>query len=264
MLEQRRVDYLRAMGITAWMPRKALPHAPASRWIAEDTPSERHEHISIEVEHDHARPAAAADLLRAGQPVANHSQAASVSRPEVNKTTAPQVPAQTEEVASDRPHSQDVISDPAISEPVVSASGEPPRFALEFLQLSGDTVWVFDASQPLDRAIPFITRVVKAFDPTVTIVPQPVSFRWPFIESRHQDQSEAVALQALKAQWQHFSSQGVRGVITVGPAAQTWMAKGGVSSGFHINDVDALMHSAENKRALWLALIPLVQSSDSN
>jgi hypothetical protein len=37
-----------------------------------------------------------------------------------------------------------------------------------------------------------------------------------------------------------------------------------VSSGFHINDVDALMHSAENKRALWLALIPLVQSSDSN
>ncbi|MEC8523180.1 MAG: hypothetical protein VXZ24_02920, partial [Pseudomonadota bacterium] len=162
MLEQRRVDYLRAMGITAWMPRKALPHAPASRWIAEDTPSERHEHISIEVEHDHARPAAAADLLRAGQPVANHSQAASVSRPEVNKTTAPQVPAQTEEVASDRPHSPD----PAISEPVVSASGEPPRFALEFLQLSGDTVWVFDASQPLDRAIPFITRVVKAFDPT--------------------------------------------------------------------------------------------------
>ncbi|MEC9254327.1 MAG: hypothetical protein VX771_00900, partial [Pseudomonadota bacterium] len=102
MLEQRRVDYLKSMGITVWLPRRELPHAPASRWMAEDSPSERHEHIHIESTHDHARPVAAADLLRAGQPMPAHPQVAAeiandaVSEPAKPADTKPLTPVSSE------------------------------------------------------------------------------------------------------------------------------------------------------------------------
>src|SRR5690606_17793990 len=35
MLEQRRLDYLQAMGVVQWMPRQPLPHGPAPRWLPE-------------------------------------------------------------------------------------------------------------------------------------------------------------------------------------------------------------------------------------
>lgn len=253
MLEQRRLDYLKAMGITVWMPRNALPHAPSPRWLADDWSAKPSEYTSAEPECDGTR-STASDLLRSGSAL--------------NKSFAPPAEVRTEATAAEEQQIQQQQvqqqGQKDITQTLVPSAGEPPRFALEFLQISSDCVWVFDASQPIDRAIPFVTRIVKAFDTGVTIIPQPVSFRWPFIESRHQDQSEAVALQALKAQWQHFDAQSVEGIISVGPAAQIWMAKTGVNCRYHVEDVDALMHSAESKRALWLALIPLFQHSDSH
>ena len=35
MLEQRRADYLKAMGVTLWLPRTPLPNAQPPRWIPE-------------------------------------------------------------------------------------------------------------------------------------------------------------------------------------------------------------------------------------
>ena len=269
MLEQRRVDYLRSMGITLWMPRKALPHAPESRWIAEDKPQERHEHIHLDNGHESARPAAAADLLRAGQPMAAHPDtgarvAAEVAGEQASENTvaAPAISDRTEN-AADSPTSArtavnntDQVSDSPVS---IAPSLEPPRFALEFIQLSDYGVWVVDAGQPLDRVIPFACRVLNTFGVAPPIVPQPTSFRWPFIESRHQDQSEAVALQALKAQWQFFSGQGAGYIITLGESAREWMAKVGVNSHHHIADIESLMASGQHKRALWLALHALAE-----
>lgn len=253
MLEQRRLDYLKAMGIKAWMPRSALPHAPSPRWLADDCSAKPSGSISAEPEYDGTQ-SAASDLLRSGSALKKPFTPPAEVRAEATAGEEQQIQQQQVQQQGQKD----------ISETVVPSAGEPPRFALEFLQISSDCVWVFDASQPIDRAIPFVTRIVRAFDTGVTIIPQPVSFRWPFIESRHQDQSEAVALQALKAQWQHFDAQSVQGIISVGPAAQTWMAKTGVNCRYHVEDVDALMHSAESKRALWLALIPLFQHSDSH
>ena len=247
MLEQRRVDYLKSMGITVWLPRRELPHAPASRWMAEDSPSERHEHIHIESTHDHARPVAAADLLRAGQPMPAH--------PEVAEEIVKETP--SEPVKPAAPVSTDLA--PPAEDTVVASAGEPPRFALEFMQLSGSGIWVVDANIPLEQVAPFAGRVLAAFGMKPSVVPQPVSFRWPFIESRHQDQSEAVAVQALRAQWQYFSSQGAGYVITVGANAQSWMNKIDVKEHFHIADLEALMSSASAKRALWLSLHGLAE-----
>lgn len=255
MLEQRRVDYLKSMGITVWLPRRELPHAPASRWMAEDSPSERHEHIHIESTHDHARPVAAADLLRAGQPMPAHPQvAAEIANDAVSE---PAKPADTKPLTPVSSESTEQTGVAAVL-PSVS-SGEPPRFALEFMQLSGSGIWVVDANIPLEQVTPFAGRVLAAFGMKPSVIPQPVSFRWPFIESRHQDQSEAVAVQALRAQWQYFSSQGAGYVITVGENAQSWMNKIDVKEHFHIPDLEALMSSASAKRALWLSLYALAE-----
>ena len=37
MLEQQRIEYLQAMGIQLWMPRKALDHAAEPSWLAENS-----------------------------------------------------------------------------------------------------------------------------------------------------------------------------------------------------------------------------------
>lgn len=285
MLEQRRVDYLKAMGITMWMPREALPHAAPSRWLPEANKTERHDHIALKSTHDSARPQAAADLLRAGQPL--HEAARESLKPEGSNAGTPDAHSSNHQPAhsfANTPTGNSQVGQgpltpagdmqthesapqvltaetPSVERATAEAAGEvrdltPPRFALEFMHLSPKGVWVVDKEQPL---LPLQQMAAKALrgvgGAAAGVIPQPVSFRWPFIESRHQDQSEAVALQALRAQWEYFNSQGAEYVITIGENSRRWLEKTGAPLHHHIADANALMSSPAEKRALWLALV---------
>lgn len=267
MLEQRRVDYLKAMGITLWMPRKALPHAKESRWLPENN-DERHEHIAINSTGVSSRPAAAADLLRAGQPMHKHED----SVPEVKAAhsvlseTASSVSAsQSEDVETGTPQKPAAQnSEPQNSGTLVAESPSvslapvhdmrPPRFVLEFIPISRQGLWVIDASQSIQDVQQFAYRVLKGMGAAPDFMSQPINFSWPFIESSHQDQSRPVALQALQAQWQFFQSQGTRYIITLGAEAQQWMASVEANSHFHVADMSILQSDAQLKRQLWLCL----------
>lgn len=267
MLEQRRVDYLKAMGITLWMPRQALPHAKESRWLPENN-DERHQHIAINSTGVSSRPAAAADLLRAGQPMHKHED----SVPEVKAAhsvlseTASSVSAsQSEDVETGTPQNPAAQnSEPQNSGTLVAESPSvslapvhdmrPPRFVLEFIPISRQGLWVIDASQSIQDVQQFAYRVLKGMGAAPDFMSQPINFSWPFIESSHQDQSRPVALQALQAQWQFFQSQGTRYIITLGAEAQQWMASVEANSHFHVADMSILQSDAQLKRQLWLCL----------
>lgn len=246
MLEQRRVDYLKAMGITLWMPRKALPHAKESRWLPEEK-DERHEHIAIKSAGESSRPVAAADLLRAGQPMHSHSDEPSQS-PVIIELDA--VTPNTNAVQAQGEREAQPMPDAIIQARAMS----PPRFTLEFIPISRQGLWVIDASQSIHDVQQFAYRVLKGMAMAPDFMSQPIEFRWPFIESSHQDQSQPVALQALQAQWQFFKSQGTRYIITIGDEAQYWMSNVEAQSHCHIHNFLALQNDPQLKRQLWLSL----------
>jgi hypothetical protein len=282
MLEQRRVDYLKAMGITLWMPRQALPHAKESRWLPENN-DERHQHIAINSTGVSSRPAAAADLLRAGQPMHKHedsvpevkaahsvlsetASSVSASQSEDVETGTPQNPAAqnsepqnsgTQNSGTQNSGTQNsgtlVAESPSVS-PAAVHDMRPPRFVLEFIPISRQGLWVIDASQSIQDVQQFAYRVLKGMGAAPDFMSQPINFSWPFIESSHQDQSRPVALQALQAQWQFFQSQGTRYIITLGAEAQQWMASVEANSHFHVADMSMLQSDAQLKRQLWLCL----------
>ena len=89
----------------------------------------------------------------------------------------------------------------------------------------------------------------------IEMMQAPLCFRWPFIESSHQDQGRAVAQQALSAQWQHFAGQGVQYLIAFGDAAQEWLPQCGAQLSFVAADTQSVMQSASEKRRLWQVLL---------
>lgn len=272
MLEQRRVDYLKAMGITLWMPRQALPHAKESRWLPENN-EERHQHIAINSTGVSSRPAAAADLLRAGQPMHKHedsvqevkaahsvlsetASSVSASQSEGVETGTPQNSAaqNSEPQNSGTQNSGTLVAESPSVSPAAVHDMRPPRFVLEFIPISRQGLWVIDASQSIQDVQQFAYRVLKGMGAAPDFMSQPINFSWPFIESSHQDQSRPVALQALQAQWQFFQSQGTRYIITLGAEAQQWMASVEANSHFHVADMSILQSDAQLKRQLWLCL----------
>lgn len=229
------------MGIGVWVPRSPLPHAPAPRWLPEQG-AERHEHISL-ASSEHARPVAASDLMRVGQPMVHHEQ------PDAPATTIAPLPKEPHTAAEAAP-----LSPEAPPESITPADMTPPRFRLEFMRVSAQGIWVVDGAQNTEAVQRLIYRVMSGMRQPQDFIPQPVSFRWPFIESRHEDQSTPVALQALGAQWQFLKDQGVSYVITLGQEAKVWMERTGVTPAFHAEGVEAILTSANNKRALWQVL----------
>lgn len=237
MLEQTRLDYLQAMGITQWMPREALPHAPEPRWLPE-VAANHHSHAEVEqlAQSHHIPPVMAAELLSVGD------VAEKIRQQQVVKPVEPaQEQSSVEQVAE------------AQAADVVDLS--PPRFELHFLRLSNAAMWVCSDPSELDLMMRFAHRVMTGMQQPLDIMQAPHTFRWPFIESAHQDQGSAVALQALAAQWQHFSSQGVRYVIAFGEAADTWLPKAQAELSFYAPGVQQVMESAELKRSLWHTLL---------
>lgn len=244
MLEQTRLDYLQAMGITQWMPREALPYAPEPRWLPE-VAANHHSHAEVEqlAQSHHIPQVLAAELLTVGDAAekASHQQASKAAEIEQKAEQAAAVMA-----------SGSVVSGSATAD-IVDLT--PPRFELHFLRLSKAAIWICSDHNELDLMMRFAQRVMTGMQHPLDILQAPHTFRWPFIESSHQDQGAAVAQQALAAQWQHFSSQGVCYVIAFGEAAKTWLPGAGAQLDFSAESVQAVMHSAALKRDLWQVLL---------
>jgi hypothetical protein len=125
---------------------------------------------------------------------------------------------------------------------------------LHFLPVGKAGLWVCSDAQQLDSMMRFAHRVMQGMQQPIDMMAAPLSFRWPFIESSRQDQSRAVAEQALQAQYQYFTSQGVQYVISFGEHGQQWLPVAGAEAIFHAPSLDALMAAPALKRQLWLAL----------
>lgn len=250
MREQQRRDYLAAMGIPVWVPRRELPFAAPSRLLpAEEAAREAQQNTD--------------DLARSAR---LHGQASAMAALEEvthvhpSRMPEPQVPApvDTSNVAEPIPAStvetvtpaSPVTSEAAIAPAAVDLT--PPRFELHFV-VTGAIVWVVDDASALNLLSGFADRVAVAMQyPRATL--RPVLFRWPFIENPKEDQSRAVARQALAAQWSFFEHHGGKALVGFGPAAQQWAAPLSEHQMVFEEPLAAVLASASHKRQLWSGL----------
>lgn len=229
MLEQQRLDYLQAMGVTLWLPRQPLTHAADSRWLpplaelADVSSTAVNEAVRVE---SSASPSSMAKLL-------------------VNKPSASQPATSVAEPSSDT----------SVSAPVQPVDLTPPRFELHFLPVANKGLWVCSSADEVEPMMRFLHRVMTGMQQPLDVMSAAQVFRWPFLESSQQDQSKAVALQALKAQCQFYQSQGVQYVVAFGPDAISWLGQVQAPLIFHADSVSAAMGTAAEKRRLWQALL---------
>ncbi|WP_276669498.1 hypothetical protein [Thalassolituus oleivorans] len=251
MLEQQRIDYLSAMGITQWMPRAVLPHAATPRWLSDVAQAPEANVGRLQQPSRGANaPVAAADLLSGFAVKAKTSTAEPVR---VTSPSAPDSKVITPEVKSSVGAIDDKVRDLSVDN-LASSPGIPPRFQLHFLRVSGGGIWICDQSVAPEHLRRFAHRVLKGMQQPMDLLPVPVKFNWPFIESKHDDQSEPVALQALNAQWRFFADQGVSYVLTFGDDSRLWLARIGVQSHYHHPQFIDMLSNASDKRQLWQAL----------
>ena len=254
MLESVRRQYLQAMGISLWLPRESLAHSAPSRLLPlvgsrHVGPDENRLAVVEAVEHRQA-----SGLLPAA--VGNHSTAASARE----RTAGPQ-PVATLVAEAVRPRDRAVAEPPASpveerpATPVVEEAAAPvdltpPRFQLLFVRVGGAGVWVCDRPEAVPDMQRLAARVasVMAMEQVQTEVSE---FHWPFIENAREDQSVMVARQALRAQWQHLLSQGVRYAIAMGPDASHWLPQSGAEGLWLAEPVTVILGSAAHKRRLW-------------
>lgn len=247
MLEQTRLDYLQAMGITQWMPREPLPHAPEPRWLP-PVAANHHSHAEVEqfAQSHHMPPVMAAELLAVGDAAEKVAEKSAANQQPVAKHVAEETAVANSPV--DSPQTAQAASDAPVDL-------TPPRFELHFLRIGQHGLWVCSEAQQLDAMMRFAHRVMMGMKQPIEMMQAPLCFRWPFIESSHQDQGRAVAQQALSAQWQHFAGQRVKYLITFGEAAQQWLPPCGAQLTFTASDIQKVMQSAAEKHRLWQALL---------
>jgi len=242
MREQQRLDYLQAMGIVQWMPRQPLPGVPAPRWLPEDAHAAAPRPALTSEGGGHIAHPMAAQLLHeaAAQPVAKAP--VSVQNEPPLKTPA----AVVSEAASE------VVADVAAT---ATTDLTPPRFELHFLRVFARGVWVCDDAAQAERLAAFAYRVMSALQAPAGLLQAPLCFRWPFIESAHDDQSRPVALQALSAQWQFLRDQGVRYAVAFGQDSDHWLQQVQAPLLFRAASLSDVMQNAQHKRQLWQALL---------
>ncbi|QQD22398.1 hypothetical protein GJQ54_11735 [Oceanospirillaceae bacterium ASx5O] len=245
MLEQRRLDYLQAMGVVQWLPRQPLPHGPAPRWLPETTAAAAQAKPSFTHPGGHIAHPAANQLL-------HHS--ASGARPNLTAMLEPDAEPATAAAAVAAP----VVT--AAVENTTAAAPDPtvvPQFRLYFFRTSLPFIWVCDQAEAAEQLPPLLFRIQQALTGQAQFVPSPQEFRWPFIASAHDDQTTPVALRALQAQWQHLCGADTLAAVTVGEDSRYWLQQIGTEPRSHIASLPELQRSAAAKRQLWLDLLAL-------
>ena len=249
MLEQRRLDYLKAMGITQWMPRQPLPHAPEPRWL----PTAANDGLSADAvtgQNQEREPVSAASILTS-QTV---STPTSVSVP----TSVPTpTPTQAQPIASGPVNT--VVEQSATATQPASIDLTPPNFRLEFVRVSNTGIWVGDEATDAAQLMRFAHRVMRGMGQPIEVFSEQAPFVWPYMNSRHLDQSEPVAVQALISQWQFLQSQGVQYCVAFGEQAQNWLGKIKASESqielVTFSSLQQCMTEATEKRRLWQHLL---------
>lgn len=293
MREAVRRQYLKAMGIPVWMPRQDVPFGPQSRLLAAQQsmqPANEAQHNPVDVKPSGGKPTHAGHLLEAADELAHlrqvrHEHEVDVSAVDLKADALSQGPS-SQGPSSQGPSSQrqgrgsiesdsrpsplaDTLSatqpssDSGASQAPAPVDLTPPRFELHFLRVGLKGVWVCDQPHQMDSMRRFARRVAAAMamplDPNMSVP----SFRWPFIEQGTEDQSAAVAEQALRAQWKFLQSQGVQYVVAFGEQPQQWLQKLSISGYFSSESLDSWLLQPNSKPELWRSLIDLQQTHET-
>jgi hypothetical protein len=257
MLEAARRQYLQAMGISLWLPRDELAHAAPSRLLPlvgsmHVGPDESLLAVAEAVAHHKA-----SGLLQENMAAASHA----VSQPSRHSDPSTSAPVTSDIVGIDTDTSvvtrggSDSHVEPDRNAVVTTLVTEvvdlaPPRFELCFVRVGAAGVWVCDGPDQVQDLQRLASRVAIVMGMS-QVQADVAGFRWPFIENVREDQSAAVAEQALRAQWQYLYSQGIRYAIGLGLNASRWLPVGGADGLMLAAPVIEILSSAEHKRTLW-------------
>jgi hypothetical protein len=242
MLEQQRIEYLQAMGIQLWMPRHALDNAADSSWLAgsesNNSPLAASSNTPVHAGH-------AADLL-ASMGLGNTQNTEVIPSP--IKDQLPQgnsVQANSAELTKE-------IAGPAISLEASQINLTVPTFELHFALWPCGILWV--SNQPFEQKDHGFQTAVS-YSLLGNSVPQASysQFKWPYIEGSHEDQSMAVAMRALTAQWEFMSSQGARGWVATDSSSLQWLGKVAAKALYSVDERSEI-YSPAGKKQLWSAL----------
>lgn len=268
MLEQQRVEYLQSMGIQLWMPRKPVSHAAESLWYAGQESSAS----SSESSNEQVKVGHAADLLANMGLVSTAEQSARVNDAnplshtvktiETQNIVAESVAIEVPSTEQDKSHlsSKNVTSEidnhdsreQALVDSHEGANLTIPEFELHFSLWPCGILWV--ASQPFcQQDHSFQTSV--SYYLLKNSVPQASysHFKWPYIQGSSEDQSIAVALRALTAQWDFMSGQGARAWVAVDSSSLEWLSKVASKPIYSVDDKEEL-YTFVGKKQLWHAL----------
>ena len=240
MLEQQRIEYLQAMGIQLWMPRKALDHAAEPSWLAENSDTQSASEIAAGASFQAGH---AADLLA--------DMGSSDASVEANSSNASQ---NSEQDISNKPvdsNNRVALTEPDVAD-VQVVDLTVPNFELHFALWPCGILWV--SSKPFEQADHTFQTAVSYFL-LENGVPQASysQFKWPYIEGSSEDQSMAVALRALTAQWEFMSGQGARGWVSMDDSSLEWLTKVTAKPLFSVSSSGDLYCSA-GKKQLWKTL----------
>lgn len=242
-----RAQYLRAMGIQTWLPRTALPGAKASplpEVVVEDEVTES------------PRP----NKPEAEQPV-NKREVSAVLRDEIGTDRPVEKPLQTDEVKSGRVEKAEI-----------------PRFRLASSIYAGQCLVVSDLA--VDSAPQFsgsqqrlMSGMLNALGIKLNQPPRVTLFNWPMLRTQHVDQSESVALDAVKAflNAQLEGQQNIAFVLIMGEVASRYLlpqefelpnSRGKLwpiadSPALMTHSLDGMLSQPLLKREVWQDLQPL-------
>jgi hypothetical protein len=257
MLEQQRIEYLQAMGIQLWMPRHALDNAAESSWLAgsETNGATQEASGSSPVKAGHAADLLAEMGLADTAKISTSTQTTTVQKQPAPSVSPQAVSAKTATVASTS-HTVEV-DDATTNDEVVDLT--VPNFELHFALWPCGILWVSgQAFEQQDHG--FQTAVSYSLLGSAAPQASYSQFKWPYIEGSNEDQSMAVALRALTAQWEFMSSQGARGWVAMDSASLQWLEKVAARALFAVDERSEL-YSVVGKKQLWLALQSLSQKS---
>jgi hypothetical protein len=241
MLEQQRIEYLQAMGIQLWIPRHALDNAAESNWLAStesnNLPLAASNNTPVHAGH-------AADLL-ASTGLGNTQPTDVIPSPKHQVPQGNSVQAKSAELTKE-------IAEPAISLETSQIDLTVPTFELHFALWPCGILWV--SNQPFEQKDHGFQTAVS-YSLLGNSVPQASysHFKWPYIEGSHEDQSMAVAMRALTAQWEFMSSQGARGWVATDSASLQWLGKVAAKALYSV-DERSKIYSPAGKKQLWSAL----------
>lgn len=248
MLEQQRIEYLQAMGIQLWMPRQAVENAAESSWLAQDLSSDKQVTSAEPIKAGHAADLLADINLSVEQPQQENQ------KPVANPTV--EVRAEIEAVDKEVVKASNVDS---VENTDVTIDLTVPEFELYFALWPCGILWV--SGQPFNQNDQrFQTSVSYYLLGNSAPQGNYSEFKWPYIQGSNEDQTTAVALRALTAQWDFLTGQGARAWVALDDSSLSWLTK--VSSKpIHASAQATELYSPVGKKLLWRALHSLKQQT---